>query len=334
VLKWLFFGLLGLVVILLIVALFLPSTIHMEGTIVIKAPARVIFAQVNHLKSWEKWSPFEQQDTAMVSEYSGPEAGVGAKTTWKSKVNGNGSMIISYVMPHDTIKMDLVFMDDSSSRVTSDWYFKTTLDGVKVTWTTEVNDLGYPVARLFGLLMPGMMNPLLNKGLANLKTLCEEMTPDAKTGVVEQLETDPFTALVLEDSAMAMDMGPKIGEMMGKLMKLIKQKRIQIAGAPFGIYPEWNPKGLNHFKVGVPFIGSVKLSGEAMVESFPEQEMVVVSHFGAYETVGDAYEKIGAYAEAQGIKLGLPVLEEWVTDPMLEKDPMKLETKIYFPIVK
>ncbi len=334
VLKWLFFGLLGLVVILLMVAIFLPSSRHMEGRLQINAPARVIFAQVNNLKNWEKWSPFQQEDTAMVSEYSGPESGVGAKTSWISKVNGNGSMVITYTMPDDTLKTELIFMGDSSSKAYSDWYFTTTLEGTEVTWTTDIQGLGYPVGRLFGLIMPSMMNKAFMQGLTNLKSLCESMAPDAKTGEVERLIVDPRTVIVLEDSAMAVDMGPKIGEMLGKLMGLVKQKGIKMAGAPFGIYPEWNPNGLNHFKVAIPFTGSVKLSGEASIESFPEQEMVVVSHFGAPETTGDAYSKIGAYAAAKEIKLGMPAWEDWITDPSVEKDPLKLETKIYFPIVK
>ena len=301
VLKWLFLGLLGLVVILLVVALLLPSNKHMEGTLVIKAPARVIFAQVNNLKCWEQWSPFQQQDTAMVSEYFGPAAGVGAKTIWKSKVNGNGSMVITYNMPEDTIKTELVFMDDSSTKANSDWYFKTTMEGTKVTWTNDIHGLGYPIGRLFGVFMPGMMNPMFEKGLARLKTLCEGMTPDAKTGDVEQLVVDPRTVLVIEDSAMASAIGQKIGEMMGKLMGVVKQKRVQLAGSPFGIYPEWNPSGMNHFKIAVPFIGSVKLSGEVGVELIPEQEMIMVSHFGAMRPSAMPMQRFGPMPKKRGL---------------------------------
>jgi len=187
---------------------------------------------------------------------------------------------------------------------------------------------------LFGILMPGMMSKTFLQGLTNLKSLCEGMAPDANTGEVMPMVVEPRTALVLEDSAMAADMGPKIGAMMGKLMGIVKQKHVKMAGAPFGIYPEWNPNGMNHFKVAIPFVGNVKLSGEVDIESFPGQDMIMVSHFGAPETTGDAYSKLGAYAAAKGIKLGMPAWEEWYSDPTVEKDPMKCETKIYFPLVK
>ena len=71
----------------------------------------------------------------------------------------------------------------------------------------------------------------------------------------------------------------------------MKKNNLQITGAPFGKYPGWNPEGINHFTVGIPVSNMVKPIGNIMVDSIPSMEALMVSHFGPYETTGDAHVK-------------------------------------------
>jgi len=332
IIKWLLFGILGLAVLMLVVDLFLPSNKHLEGKIVIKAPTRVIYPQIANLRNWEKWSPFQATDSAMVSNYNRPEMGKGAHTSWTSKINGNGSMTIVEVVPDAMVNTKLIFAD--SSEAMSDWILKPLVDGTEVTWTTDLPHLSYPMGRLMGLLMEGMMRPMFDKGLANLKTLCESLPTHAKTSEVTQVTMPKRIAIFIADSALSADMGKKMSELYGQLQMFMKKNNLQITGAPFGKYPGWNPEGINHFTVGIPVSNMVKPIGNIMVDSIPSMEALMVSHFGPYETTGDAHEKIGAYAEMKDIEFNGPAWEEYVTDPMTERDTMKWETKIYYPIKK
>lgn len=332
IVKWLLFGIFGIAVLLLVIALFLPSNKHLEGKIVINAPTRIIYPQIANLHNWEKWSPFQAADSAMVSEYSGPEMGKGASTSWKSTKNGNGSMTIVEVIPDAMVNTKLIFAD--SSEAMSDWILKPLVNGVEVTWTTDIPHLSYPMGRLMGLLMNGIMKPMFNNGLASLKKLCESIPTHAKTSDITEVTMPKRIAISIADSALPADIGMKMGMMFGQLQTFMKKNKLQFAGAPFGKYPEWNPEGINHFSVGIPVDKMVKSVGNISVDTIPAMDALMVSHFGSYETTGDAHEKIGAYAESKGIEFSGPAWEEYITDPMTEPDTMKWETKIYYPIKK
>ncbi|MBK8873501.1 MAG: hypothetical protein IPN13_06075 [Bacteroidetes bacterium] len=79
-------GLIILIILILatVVSVFLPASIHAERSMFINRPAEQVFDQVNHLKTWKKWSYWDNIDPKMQSNYEGPEAGVGAIHKWRS----------------------------------------------------------------------------------------------------------------------------------------------------------------------------------------------------------------------------------------------------------
>lgn len=95
-LKKVFLALLIVTGVLLIGSLFLPSEYEVTRDIAIDGTPEEIFAQVQDLKTWKVWSPWNP-DTypGMEITYSGAEKGVGAKSAWTDPKNGNGSMEIT-----------------------------------------------------------------------------------------------------------------------------------------------------------------------------------------------------------------------------------------------
>jgi effector-binding domain-containing protein len=68
------------------------------------------------------------------------------------------------------------------------------------------------------------------------------------------------------------------------------------------------------------------------VENLPEQKVVLAYYFGPYEKTYSAYMALGSYVKAENMEeVGGP-WEIYVTDPMTEKDTMKWETRIAFPV--
>ena len=51
-----------------------PDHLHVERSILIKAPAAKIFAFINDFHRWEAWSPYNK-DPAMKKTYSGSDSG-------------------------------------------------------------------------------------------------------------------------------------------------------------------------------------------------------------------------------------------------------------------
>ena len=146
--------LLILVVLFLVVAFFLPSKVYIEESIVINKPASVIFKQVNNFKNWPAWSPWQANDPEQVNTYEGPEQGMDAKTTWTSKKNGNGSMIIIESVPYTKVSSSL---DIGMAGATNVFLLKEEQGATKVTWGVNLPKLAYPMERYIGLMMPGMM---------------------------------------------------------------------------------------------------------------------------------------------------------------------------------
>src|SRR6266478_2042707 len=85
----------SLVVLVLVVGLFLPSNVHVERTKVLKSPPEAVFNQINDLKNWDNWMPWNKMDKNIQVTWNGDKtSGEGASYSWKSKVVGNGKVII------------------------------------------------------------------------------------------------------------------------------------------------------------------------------------------------------------------------------------------------
>jgi len=171
----------GIILLLLVVSLFLPSKVQVERSIVINAPAEKVFNEVNSLQKWGAWDPWQKKDPNIQNTFSGPEEGVGNTNTWKSehKEVGSGSQTITESIPNESIKSKLAF-GEKGEKGGGTGYFNFTPEGegTKVAWGMGM-DLGMnPIMRYMGLMMDGMMGKEFEQGLGSLKTLVESMPDD------------------------------------------------------------------------------------------------------------------------------------------------------------
>ena len=180
VLKKIGLSLMALVAILLIISLFLPSKVTVVRTAVFKAPAPVVFEQVNMLQNWEKWSPWHKIDPQMLLSYEGPDGGKGAKYNWFSKHPdvGNGSLTITESIANQRIDTRMQFEGQNDG--VGFYTFEETPEGTKVTWTMEADMGANPVGKYFGLMMDGMIGPDFERGLENLRSVVEQPTAIAR----------------------------------------------------------------------------------------------------------------------------------------------------------
>ena len=153
-----------------------PDTYHVERSTRIDAPARVVFGQLEDLKAWATWSPWDKRDPQMQKTFEGPATGVGARTAWRgNKQVGTGRMEITEVQPPTLIKVRLTFIEPFAAVANS--AFNLAPDGdkaVTVTWSMDgTNNL---VGKVFGLFMDmdDSVGGDFAKGLAGLKTIAEE----------------------------------------------------------------------------------------------------------------------------------------------------------------
>ena len=165
-------GLAVLVLLLVVVAFFLPRQYRVERSVVINAKPDAVLAQVAVLPAWKAWSAWHQRDPQMKLAYSPQATGVGAWSSWESKNEGNGKMTITGITA-SKVTYHLEF-PDVGMQSTGSMEVVPDAGGVRLIWA-DTGDLGMnPMNRWFGLFLDKFIGTDFSTGLANLKKLLEK----------------------------------------------------------------------------------------------------------------------------------------------------------------
>jgi uncharacterized protein YndB with AHSA1/START domain len=160
-----------LIALLLLVGLLLPGTYTVERSITIDAPVETVYDQVNDLEKNRNWSPWEEDDPTAKFSYSPVVVGVGAWYDWEGDKVGRGRLTIVDVEPNRRIDTALAFGDDTTAQ--SRFTFEETRDGVVATWSVSGELGGNFLARYLAPAVKGAIGKSFERGLANLKRICE-----------------------------------------------------------------------------------------------------------------------------------------------------------------
>lgn len=177
--RWLIRVVVGLVVLLAVLAaaglVFLPRNVVVSRSVIIDAPAAIIWPYVSDLRranDWSAWAKLDPDGTRYV--YEGPETGVGQTLSWSSEHPnvGTGTQRVVAIDPGRSVETSLDFGDMG----TADANLTLTPNNgsTEVTWGFRT-DLGMnPITRWFGLFFDRWVGNDYEAGLANLKTLAEK----------------------------------------------------------------------------------------------------------------------------------------------------------------
>ena len=162
----------ALVLLLVLVAFFLPRQYRVERSLVINAQPEAVMSQVAVLRAWKSWSAWHQRDPQMKLAYSEQASGVGAWSSWESKNEGNGKMTIT-AQTASKLTYRLEFPDYGMQSVGT-FELQPQTGGIRVVWA-DAGDLGMnPMNRWFGLFLDKFIGTDFGTGLANLKKLVEK----------------------------------------------------------------------------------------------------------------------------------------------------------------
>jgi carbon monoxide dehydrogenase subunit G len=173
-LKKILIALAAIVLIFVVVVALQPSEFQMDRSTTIAAPQADVFAQVNDFHKWEAWSPWAKLDPAAKVGFEGPPEGEGTVMTWSGNSEvGEGKMTLTESRPSELVKarVDMVKPFEGSS--TSEFTFKPEGDQTAVTWSVAAHHNF--VQKALCLVMGGktMMSDLMEKGLAQMKSVAE-----------------------------------------------------------------------------------------------------------------------------------------------------------------
>ncbi len=327
--KKILYVILGVAVLYLILCLLGPSEGKVERSIDINASADAVRAKIpDHKFFHDKWSPWTEKDPKMKVTFTGETGAEGSSMAWISDKDevGKGSMTYNYTRG-DTVMQTLHFDDYGDSKV----YHIVTAKGKgsRVTWGMHSKTPFFARAVMLFMNMDKMMGPDFEKGLKKLKFAIEntaaefeihEMTWEAKSyyGKKDKMAFDKMEAF--------------FGETYGKIGMALGEQKVQPIGAPKAIYFSFDEEKMVTDVAAVMEVAQgVKLDGFTKFET-PAGKVLHIAYYGPYDKSGEAHYAMDDYMKAHNLTT-VSVLEEYVTDPMTEKDPAKWLTNIYY-IVK
>ena len=137
------------------------------------AAAGLIYGQIENLRRMDTWSPWSAMDPQAKITYQGPEAGVGASSSWEGPQVGRGSMTITAAKPDQEVDLRLEFLAPMKATNRAVFTLAHADAAVRVTWRMEGTN-GF-VGKAFALFMnmDKMVGGNFERGLTALKLLAE-----------------------------------------------------------------------------------------------------------------------------------------------------------------
>ena len=178
VLKWLFYLIAAIAIIIVGGSFLLPAQAVVTRSTEIAAPPDKVFVIVGDLRRFNEFSPWADLDPNIKYTFEGPESGVGQKMNWTSenKDVGSGSQTITKYEPPNFVESALDFGMRGKSVAT--WDLVPSTSGTKATWSFKADLEGIP-AKWFGLMFDRWIGADYEKGLAKLKAVAEAPAPPA-----------------------------------------------------------------------------------------------------------------------------------------------------------
>lgn len=167
VLVYILLGIVTVVILLAIIGLFLPQSVHVERAIVINKEPDIVFAEVADFENFVTWNPWSAKDSSIKQWFEGESISVGSKYLWEgNKKVGKGYMEITHIEANRRVEMDLNFGPNGLAKC--GFILDPTDHSTKITWYFD-SDMGKnPFSRLIGPMMDKFIGKDYSEGLANL----------------------------------------------------------------------------------------------------------------------------------------------------------------------
>lgn len=317
------------IALLAVIALFLPSSMKIKRTKTIKAAPENVYSLIANLKSWNRWSVWNQMDPNWKVTWGGPEEGTNSWYAWESEESqvGTGKITITNAVPVDSIITRMEFMG-SEDPAWGRYYFKAVDGGVTLTMQMDA-DFGFNlIGRWMGLFMKGEVEKNFDTGLENIRKISEDGIASAARGEYLIAETwqneQPY--LSIRDTATMKTIGPKFGTNYGLIMQTMAENGVKSAGPPCAIY--YRVDSILDIEWIIPTQQQVNASGNVKAGKFPAGKILKADYYGPYEASEPANKALEKYAANKNMTLQAPVREIYITDPTKEPNMARWLTYI------
>jgi len=332
-LKYILLGVICLVVIVCLLGLILPKDYTVSRSVVINAPRPIVMAHVKSLQLMDKWSIWSKKDPNIKQEFGGKEGDVGSWTSWAgNKDVGKGRQEVTSITDN-SVDMKLTFEEPWKAVSDVNFTLADTAGGTKVTWNMA-GKLPFPF-NVFGLFMnmDKMIGDDFEKGLAGLKGMAEDAAahPPVPQFEITELNFELKQYVTKRALVKFSDFGSFFGKTSAEVYTALGKARLHPSGPLSAIYYKWDrQKQETDMAVAVPVAETKIPSMPGMEPAKAEGRALKLVYWGDYNKMASAYDALDNYTKEKNLQHNDMAIEEYITDPMSEKDTAKWQTNIYY----
>lgn len=174
IVKKILIGFAALIILLLIIALFMPRGYRVTREVVINKPKAEVFAFASHIKNQDLYSVWNMADPNKKQTFTGTDGTVGFKNYWNGNDDvGEGEQEITAVKNGDRFDVDIRFKRPFESNMKGYTTTKSIDAGSTRVTTACYGESSYPF-NLMNPMMDGMIGKDLQQNLENMKALLEK----------------------------------------------------------------------------------------------------------------------------------------------------------------
>jgi len=333
-LRLFFFFLLSLFVITAALSLILPVTQKIEKTITINAPATIVYEHLSRLENFNKWSVWSQQDSTVKHTLSGTDGTVGAVSSWTGspEISGDGKMEITVLEPGKKVGHHITFIKPQKRKADAFFTLNEINSVTSVTWNFELaTPRPWNIFNLF-YSMDKQMGSDFENGLKALKATIEKTSDATKSETKYAVIPMNFPATsyaCIRQLVKWADISSFYSQHISILYSDSVNQKL-MTGGPAGLFFEWDEKNQQtDMAVAIPVRAGATFTGNIIrIENIPASKAVYVSYYGAYNQSEAVYKSIDKYLADNKLAQKSPVIEQYITDPRMEKDTARWLTKI------
>ncbi len=319
-----------------------PDSYDVNRSRIIKAPASVIFNNLNDFKNWQEWGPWQEEDSTIVATYPEKTSGIGGSYSWTSK-DGPGKIETIALEENKSIDQKIQFGDFEPSDVY--WTLEEVEDGTNVTWGMKAEKTPF-MFKFFAAIsggMDAMLGPMEEKGLENLDNVIEKemanlagKAPKYKVGTISEREIEAQTFIGYFQKAKIEDIPSLFQEFMPKAGMYAAKNNLKSEDyTPASVYTKYDEKeGVTEFYIGLMLNTSLAPDEGMDKVEIPAGSIVTLTKYGNYGD-GDmeAHNNIANFFKNNNLEYGELVWELYTNDPTTVQ-PEEIQTDIYYQVKK
>ena len=152
---------------------------------------------------------------------------------------------------------------------------------------------------------------------------------------IETREAQPYAAIA-STTSMRGGFGDVIDASLPAVLEYLSSLGVEPSGPPLVIYRVIDMDGDLQIEVGWPIAAEIRPDDRVGTGTLPAGRYVVGTHVGPYDGLLEANAALQGWAESQGLTWAMhgerwdARFESYVSDPLIEPDPTRLETEIVY----